>query len=121
MNSSAKQGSELIYISGALTAKTSGETKRLAKEAMERGRQVKEKGHMPFIPHCSIFYCEQMPWMQYYDWVKLDLLLLPAFDAILLEDTKMNKKSVGTMAELGWTTSHNIKRYLTIEEIPSVN
>jgi nucleoside 2-deoxyribosyltransferase len=118
MNSSENQASELIYVSGALSAQTQEEMEAFAMLAIEKAKRIKEKGHMPFVPHCSIFYYGKMPWMEYQDWLKLDLRMLPAFDAILIEDTIQNKRSVGTMAELGWATAHGLKIYKTVEEIP---
>ena len=109
-----------IYIAGKYGSHDLPTDERLANtmKAIEVGRELIKKGHMPFIPHLSHWIHEGWGWQGSTSelWYSIDLEWLRCCDAILMLDGW--EDSVGAGMELDCAKLLGMTVYYDLEDVP---
>lgn len=112
-----------IYVAGPLTdAGTATEEKQheYARNAIEAGIQLMQKGHFPYVPHLSLAFDKQarnqgieFSWQQ---WMAKENAYLECCDAVLYIGS-----SIGADIELKKAEQRGIPVYTSVEQIGRCN
>jgi hypothetical protein len=109
----------LIYVAGPFSAKTEDEVSDNIGRACAAGKEILDRGHVPFIPHLTVTYDV---WHEeahghpgdYEVYIAWDLEILRRCDALLYLAS-----SPGADRELALARELGLPVYLSVDEIPT--
>jgi len=102
-----------IYVAGPYTK---GDQTVNVRNAIFAGNYCRLLGHIPFIPHLSMFWQILTPHDDVNFWYEYDMEWLKVCDAVLL----IEGDSVGAEAEVAWAEANGLKVYRNVFDIPRV-
>lgn len=101
-----------IYVAGPYTH---GDQAVNARNAIFAGNACRLYGHVPFIPHLTMFWHMIAP-HDYQFWMDYDLEWLSICDAVL----RLPGESEGADVEVAWALEHGLKVYYNVLDVPRV-
>jgi len=109
-----------IYIAGAYTSPDPAIVRENVERAIEAGRQVYLKGHIPIVPHVTHYlhteWLKQGTDAPYGFWVRLGLYQLHHCEALLLLPNWSQSK--GARVEFAEAIEMEIPIYFDVEDVP---
>jgi hypothetical protein len=107
-----------IYCSGPLSHSDPEVEKQRAVDIIKAGAEVYKRGHVPIVPHFSIFTHTHID-LEYRDWLSIDLKWIEKCDALLYLN-KNGDRSVGCFAEIGFAHERGMAIYRSLDQIPNL-
>lgn len=110
----------LIYVAGPISAPTFRGVLDNANKGIDAGIQLIRKGHIPFIPHLSVwanvraqnYFDAEISWNE---WMRVDDAFLQKCDALLFLGS-----SKGADLELARAKELGLEIYYSVDEVPEV-
>lgn len=100
----------LVYVSAPFSK---GDQLQNVRTACLAGDALIEKGHHPYVPHCTALWHCISP-KTFNQWMQIDSVILARCDAVL----RLEGESVGADIEVGLAERLNIPVYYSLEKIP---
>jgi hypothetical protein len=100
-----------IYIAGPYTK---GDVVQNVRNAIIEGDKVSQLGHIPFIPHLTLFW-HFLVLHEYQFWISYDMEWLKLCDAVL----RLGGESPGADKEVEYAMANGMAVYRSISEIPT--